>query len=520
MDFDDFLNDPISSINNLAQTSVIMPDLGINSYLSSLFQHEPSLLSKIPLILTNSDIQKAVPYSLVRIRCMYVASFEKEILFPKLPYKDRFLTQITDEVLPEDAIVPHPSYGVMRNQYLMSSINSLTKWVETFQYHPSSINPVSIHITTLSEEDKVPNLPFCIIAKTLFPIPTTPHIIYDLIGFLQEPDAFDEINSVYSWDDSSKSTYPTFICLNALRSDSLFTFFRDPSLSMKSLRITDKSQIFEAREVILSFLKNIFEPIQAEIFFLWFLGNVSNRIDSIPLGIFSLNFIGSTPTIVEIIGYILQEFCTSVSIIDANIPKIDDVLLSPVLKDNQLKNSPLAVPNGTRVLIDETKQREGQLKENGILNLIGLKQLISEQSLKWTNEITENEFDISMPVLVLSGGKSLLEKCDIIMPIGTVGSLDNIPELSNEMLMIVRSYVEEMPMRKIDFTPSMAETASNALEQVLGKFSINQKEARIFTELLRLTALSYGSDTEISIDVIQHTVSLFQSVLALNPYKM
>jgi len=59
-------------------------------------------------------------------------------------------------------------------------------------------------------------------------------------------------------------------------------------------------------------------------------------------------------------------------------------------------------------VLDECVMNEGQLKEQGVNNLKALAQLMQNQTLQFQFEYTPIDFEVDIPVLVFSEGKSLL----------------------------------------------------------------------------------------------------------------
>ncbi len=71
--------------------------------------------------------------------------------------------------------------------------------------------------------------------------------------------------------------------------------------------------------------------------------------------------------------------------------------------------SPLQLPRGCVLLIDELSLSEGKLTETGVKSLQALQGVLLEQVLRYDFEYCANHpFPVDTPVVVLSQGKSLM----------------------------------------------------------------------------------------------------------------
>jgi len=89
---------------------------------------------------------------------------------------------------------------------------------------------------------------------------------------------------------------------------------------------------------------------------------------------------------------------------------LNEATFTPVknYETEELEHSRLSLPNGTLLIIDETRLTPGQLNEVGTRNITALGKLITEQRLAFDYKFYQKDFDVKVNCLIVSQGKSIL----------------------------------------------------------------------------------------------------------------
>jgi hypothetical protein len=74
---------------------------------------------------------------------------------------------------------------------------------------------------------------------------------------------------------------------------------------------------------------------------------------------------------------------------------------------DRLVTGQLQLPEGTHIIVDETKMNEGNLRQAGYERLIAIGSLITNQRVAYDFQYYKQEFPTDYPVIVLSTGKSM-----------------------------------------------------------------------------------------------------------------
>lgn len=75
---------------------------------------------------------------------------------------------------------------------------------------------------------------------------------------------------------------------------------------------------------------------------------------------------------------------------------------------NKLVSGLLQLAPHTHLILDETKMQEGKLESNGIKGVQSIADLINNQQIKYNFLYYEIEYNVDIPVLVFSEGRSML----------------------------------------------------------------------------------------------------------------
>ncbi|OHS96799.1 hypothetical protein TRFO_36955 [Tritrichomonas foetus] len=502
MDFTKFRENPKQYISNLAQVTDQTPDLGIKDQLDNVFNSNPELINTIPIVSTMGHLNMTMPGTLVRLRCVLIKNAYSEFIFHRVHHEGRFYTAIISEEAPENCQLPDMQSMVARNVYLFSSVPSFSDWMITEmtpEHEPANpnlnIEEVQKVNTRLMFEEA-----FQTQVKMLHAISEKPGIVYDVIGFLSEPEPL-RVNPL-GFDipeDDFYSTIPVFVGLTSCEVKSLYM----PVLN------SPEPSLPEIRAQLLNILAAVFEPVQAEILLLWMLGSVKARTPEIIRGLFSLNFFGATPEIANTLTHLFKFLFTSSMSIPMNCNTLNTMPLNPSVENNEFHSTPFSVPLDTRLIIDETGLDVGQFNEIGVHNINILKKIIDEQTVDYLFEKAYYNINVSYPVLVLSKCKSLLET-QVCFPIGNVKSANL--SLDPTLLILIRKYLENV--KNLDYV--MSDEDSNFVQEAITSIlkadkEIHPIELHILMIINTLNCISLGAPA-ITKEIWDHSVMIFNAL--------
>ncbi|EDW64635.1 mini-chromosome maintenance complex-binding protein [Drosophila virilis] len=105
---------------------------------------------------------------------------------------------------------------------------------------------------------------------------------------------------------------------------------------------------------------------------------------------------------------------------------------------NKLVSGLLQLAPHTHLLLDETRMQQGKLEANGVHAIQHLANLINNQQLKCDFQYYQIDYNVDIPVLVLSEGRSMLPS-DFVLPINADGKA---VELYEESLKAALHYLQ------------------------------------------------------------------------------
>ena len=255
----------------------------------------------------------------------------------------------------------------------------------------------------------------------------------------------------------------------------------------------------------------------AEYLLLALVSAVHSRVDLHPVGPLPINLVlGGAHIDPTSLADSLSLICPAVLHLPLLLDELNATLLVPQ-KDhaaNALKPGFLQAPDGTVLLVDETRLQSGQLTALGRSNMAALETLLQTQSLSYDFGFHPIEFPTDIPVLVLSSAPSVFQdllRCRIFWtPIsksdsssspgsstsfsfGTFGSFD-----------VFRHYLQTA--RQTEFRPQISE---EFLAQVESSFvqlrkadpSIQAVDLQDILTIARLVALSEGRSSWLITDL-------------------
>ena len=157
------------------------------------------------------------------------------------------------------------------------------------------------------------------------------------------------------------------------------------------------------------------DQLVSEFILLHLLSAVHTRQDgsTLVLGKLPMNVLGMTPEshgAIKHLNDFLRQVLPNHHAQSMELAQLEAIRMNPKknVMTNRLDAGLLQLAAGTNLVLDECVMNEGNLKEQGINNLKALAQLMQNQTLQFQFEFTPIDFEVDIPVLVFSEGKSLL----------------------------------------------------------------------------------------------------------------
>ena len=173
-------------------------------------------------------------------------------------------------------------------------------------------------------------------------------------------------------------------------------------------------------------------------------------------------------------------------------------------ESNRLWSGILQLADGTHLIINETSMDEGQLNNQGCLNVMALQKLFRQQEIQYDFGYYSVDYNANLPLLVLSEGKSMFD-VDIKLKVKT-GFIEE--ETMKESYEGVRAYLNEKISDKLRIYLTRVKLMDFELGEDMVKkigqdyVSMRQKNEKVNSSdlhtllvLSRLLALSHGRTT-------------------------
>lgn len=156
------------------------------------------------------------------------------------------------------------------------------------------------------------------------------------------------------------------------------------------------------------------DSLVADYLLFYLVSTISNKHHDFVPGKFSLNIRGIPDGIGQnyikhlysLISYLVvkSEYLS----IEIHTMNNMDMIPRKCYTSNRLLTGLLQLSDRTHLVLDETNLQPGNLDDKGLLNLEALKNIISNQKMKYDFTFFEMDYETKIPVLTLSIGKSLL----------------------------------------------------------------------------------------------------------------
>ncbi|GAX82333.1 hypothetical protein CEUSTIGMA_g9762.t1 [Chlamydomonas eustigma] len=203
--------------------------------------------------------------------------------------------------------------------------------------------------------------------------------------------------------------------------------------------------------------------------------------------------------------YVLSELLPLSASLPLNVAACNKGDWSPCRPPGQsrVQPSPLQLPHGTCLIVDETGLTQGRLDEKGTSSLAALQRVLTEQILVYEFEMFKHPVPVNLPTVVLSTCRSILkEALPVTLPLApskNLASLNEVKALLSEQLgqlEVVRGYLAAVSSLPYEIT-------EGAKQRLVEEFVImRQKDASFGPEqfqnlltLARACALSFGESS-------------------------
>lgn len=164
-------------------------------------------------------------------------------------------------------------------------------------------------------------------------------------------------------------------------------------------------------------------------------------------------------------------------------------------QNGHLESSLLQQPDGTVLIVDETRLGPGEFRDQGVRNLQSLVDLIRHQQVGYDYGVQQILLSTDMPVVLVSRGRSVLP-FDVKIDCETIGE----GQLTEEEATLARAYVAHCRDINCQIDPEMAArleqdyvTLRKTSPQLAdGSSAMNEQILHRLVNLARLRAISFG----------------------------
>ncbi|KAG8473879.1 hypothetical protein CXB51_035974 [Gossypium anomalum] len=180
----------------------------------------------------------------------------------------------------------------------------------------------------------------------------------------------------------------------------------------------------ETREALFRHLTAVLgnDEVAAHFVLLHLLSKVHARVDDVAVGKLSLNLTGLNKESVSVFGTRLSDTFKNLlpftNCMPLTLEYLNTASLAPK-KDyqaNRLVPGILQLPEGSHLMVDETRLESGSLNSTGIENTKLLKNLIEFQKVEYDFQYYKVEMATDVQLLIFSEGKSNIVPADVIVP--------------------------------------------------------------------------------------------------------
>ncbi|KAL5236097.1 hypothetical protein ACI65C_003507 [Semiaphis heraclei] len=256
--------------------------------------------------------------------------------------------------------------------------------------------------------------------------------VVEVVGFLDQRSIQGDNGDLEEQSSIAKETH----CIHAVQLKQLKNLIPVNEEMYKSIW-DDASNIQSELKLVLT-QALLGDSLAAEYLLLYLVSAIYNRQHNLVPGKFSLNIRGIpngvgqnyTKHLYSLISYLVVKS----EYIPIQIHTLNNMDLIPrkCYTSNRLLKGFLQLSDRTHLVLDETDLQPGNLDSKGLLNFEALKNIISNQQMKYDFTYYGMDYETEIPTLTLSIGKSLLP-CDIDIVLKPDPSCSDIEETLNSV---------------------------------------------------------------------------------------
>lgn len=248
------------------------------------------------------------------------------------------------------------------------------------------------------------------------------------------------------------------------------------------------------------------DKLAAEYLLCHLVSGVYLKKDVLVLGKFSLNLHNMTrhDNLPRRIATIISLLTTASHFLPLTRANLDSSSFLPKkdFEANRLVSGMLQLSKGTSLVLDETAMTDGQLTSQGLANLTALGNLITWQKAEYDFKYQKMEYDMDIPCLVLSEGRSMLPSdIQLMLKPDCEASPDIISTkfsgigsyLTNALLTRLRAYITQCREASFSLTEEVMKGVQDdfvAMRQAAGGVTVEDFHSLLV--LARLVSKSAG----------------------------
>ncbi|KAH8263240.1 hypothetical protein KR044_006435 [Drosophila immigrans] len=146
---------------------------------------------------------------------------------------------------------------------------------------------------------------------------------------------------------------------------------------------------------------------------------------------------------------------------------------------NKLVSGLLQLAPHTHLMLDETHMQQGKLEASGVQAIQHLAHLINNQQLKCDFQYYQIDYNVDIPVLVLSEGRSMLPS-DFVLPINADAKA---VEMCEESMKAALHYLQPQRLQQLRSYLTMARTSefsvSEELTEMIQQYFVDMRKANV-----------------------------------------
>ncbi|OUM58815.1 hypothetical protein PIROE2DRAFT_15838, partial [Piromyces sp. E2] len=335
--------------------------------------------------------------------------------------------------------------------------------------------------------------------------------VFEFIGILEYSEQNESVQQTFDDFDVNMLTscplpHVHAIYWNKIENNS------NPTVHSIKKQLTDEQAIKNMRNEIVEYISNKFggDNLIAEYLLYNLVSRIYSRVDSLPVGKFSLNIcnVKTTEQSYEIYKFI-QNIVPKSHYLTLEHKKINSKRLAPSMNCIEslehgigLVSGELQLSNGTVLVVDETTMQEGKIENTGVMNISILGDLFQNQKITYDFNYHTIDFPADINLIVLSEAKSKLFPCDCIIPLNNMTKINQDMNADENLLNKIRGFIDIMKLADYELNQEIANEISKEFvekraaqskeKQDYSKKILGQDDLLYQLNLARLYTLSHG----------------------------